>query len=63
MQQLHFTVVDELPSTIQIISTLGTVIAKKVNTASIDVSDLKAGSYWVRVELNGRIQQQQFIKL
>lgn len=63
MHQLHFTVVDELPSTIQIISTLGTVIAKKVNTASIDVSDLKAGSYWVRVELNGRIQQQQFIKL
>ena len=63
MQQLYFTVVDELPSEVHIISTLGTIVSKKVTAASIDVSDLKAGSYWIRVELNGRIQQQLFIKL
>ena len=55
MQQLYFTVVDELPSEVRIISTLGTIVSKKVTAASIDVSDLKAGSYWIRVELNGRI--------
>ncbi len=63
MQQLHFTVVDELPASVYILSTSGAIVSKKVNTASIDVSDLKAGSYWIRVELNGRIQQQLFIKI
>lgn len=63
LKDLRFTLVDELPSKVQIVDEMGRVSTRSVQNASVNVSDLPAGTYWVRVEYNGRIQQQQFIKL
>lgn len=61
--ELFFTLVDELPEKVQIIDSMGKTIAKPIQNSHVNVSDLKPGTYWVRMEVNGRIQQQQFIKL
>jgi hypothetical protein len=63
LKDLRFTLVDELPAKVQIVDQMGRVLTRPVQNASVNVSDLPAGTYWVRVEYNGRIQQQQFIKL
>ncbi len=63
LKDLRFTVVDELPAKVQIVDQLGKISLRAIQNASVNVSDLPAGTYWVRVEFNGRIQQQQFIKL
>jgi hypothetical protein len=63
MKDLRFTVVDELPTKVQIVDQMGKIYLRTVQNASVNVSDLPAGTYWVRVDFNGRIQQQQFIKL
>jgi hypothetical protein len=63
MKDLRFTVVDELPTKVQIVDQMGKIYSRTIQNAAINVSDLPAGTYWVRVEFNGRIQQQQFIKL
>jgi hypothetical protein len=62
LKDLRFTVIDELPSKVQIVDQMGRVHTRSVQNASVNVADLPAGTYWVRVEFNGRIQQQQFIK-
>ncbi len=62
LKDLRFTVVDELPSKVQIVDQMGRILTRTVQNASVNVADLPAGTYWVRVEFNGRIQQQQFIK-
>ena len=62
VKDLRFTVIDELPSKVQIVDQMGRVLTRTVQNASVNVADLPAGTYWVRVEFNGRIQQQQFIK-
>lgn len=61
--ELFFTLVDELPEKVQIIDSMGKTIAKPIQNSHVNVSELKSGTYWVRMEVNGRIQQQQFIKL
>lgn len=61
--ELYFTLVDELPEKVQIIDSMGKIVAKPMQNSHVNVSDLKPGTYWVRMEVNGRIQQQQFIKL
>lgn len=63
VNELHFTLVDELPSKVQIIDQNGKVISRGLINSGLSVSDLKPGSYWIRMEINGRIQQQAFIKL
>jgi hypothetical protein len=42
---------------------MGKILDKSIQNSRVNVSDLKPGTYWVRMEVNGRIQQQQFIKL
>jgi hypothetical protein len=59
---LHFTLIDELPSRVQIIDVMGKITEKNVQNAKISVSDLKPGNYWIRLEIKGRIEQQAFVK-
>jgi len=62
LSELHFTIVDELPLKVHVIDATGKVWVKNVQNAKINVSDLNPGSYWVRMEIAGRIEQQAFIK-
>jgi subtilisin family serine protease len=59
---LYFTIVDELPIKAQIIDAMGRVFVKTIQNSKINVSDLTSGTYWIRLEVNGRIEQQAFIK-
>lgn len=60
--ELHFTLIDELPATVQVIDGMGKISTRQVKDARILVSDLKPGTYWIRVAINGHIQQQVFVK-
>lgn len=62
VNELHFTIVDELPSKVQVIDMLGKTTVKNIQNAKISVSDLSPGKYWIRMEVNGRIEQQSFVK-
>ncbi|MEY3439287.1 MAG: hypothetical protein RL265_1872, partial [Bacteroidota bacterium] len=62
INELHFTLIDELPSRVQIIDVMGKITEKNVQNAKISVSDLKPGNYWIRLEIKGRIEQQAFVK-
>ncbi len=61
--QLHFTIIDELPKAAQVIDFSGRVLEKNVQENHIYVGDLNPGSYIVRLVINGRVQQQNFVKL
>ncbi len=63
INDLYFNLVVELPSHIQIIDETGKIIVRRIENASISVGDLKPGNYFVRMEINGRIQQVRFVKL
>jgi subtilisin family serine protease len=60
--ELHFTVVDELPKTVYIIDMQGKVIERSINDAKVFVGDLPSGTYRIRLEIKGRIEQQAFIR-
>lgn len=62
LNELHFTLVDELPNKVEIVDSFGKVTVKNVQGSKVSVSDLKPGTYWVRIEMNGHIEQQAFIK-
>jgi subtilisin family serine protease len=62
MNQLFFTIVDELPQQVQLIDAQGKIIIRPVENASIFVGDLNRGAYFIRLERKGRIQQTRFIK-
>jgi subtilisin family serine protease len=55
-----------LPSSVQeieIIDLTGKVIRRKIENNSISIQSLESGSYWLRLLINGKIEQQKFIKL
>lgn len=60
-QYLHFTIV-ELPDYAEIISLDGKRYWVAIHKGQMHVQDLPAGSYFVRLHQNGRIQQAPFIK-
>jgi len=60
--EIHFTIVDELPAKGQIIDSMGRIFERKINDAKINVSDLPSGKYWIRLEVNGRIEQVSFVR-
>ena len=61
-KELYFTLVDELPASCDIISENGSFISKPISNGKINVSDLAAGSYWIRMLFNGKFEQNLFIK-
>lgn len=62
LNELHFTLITELPSKVEIVDAYGRVMIKNVQGSKVSVADLKPGTYWVRMEMNGHIEQQAFIK-
>jgi minor extracellular serine protease Vpr len=60
--EIHFTIIDELPETGHIIDSMGKIQERKINDAKMNVSDLTPGRYWIRIEVNGRIEQESFVK-
>lgn len=60
-QYLHFTIV-ELPEFAEIMSLDGKRYYSPIVNGKVAVQDLSAGSYYIRLHINGKIQQAQFIK-
>jgi hypothetical protein len=59
-------IIENLPSSVQeieIIDLTGKVIRRKIENNSISVQNLNSGSYWLRLLINGKIEQQKFIKM
>ncbi|MFM7662098.1 MAG: S8 family peptidase, partial [Bacteroidota bacterium] len=48
---------------VEIIDQNGKVTYNKIKNNSISLQNLGSGSFWIRVLINGKIQQQKFIKL
>jgi subtilisin family serine protease len=58
--------ISNFPSSIQeveLIDLSGKVIRKKLENNSISLQNLQSGTFWLRVMVNGKIEQQKFIKL
>jgi hypothetical protein len=61
-QYLYFTIV-ELPSKAEVISQDGKRFWLEINNGGIDLENLLAGTYIVRLHLNGCVQQSTFVKI
>jgi subtilisin family serine protease len=58
--------ISNFPSSIQeveLIDLSGKVTRKKLENNSISLQNLQSGTFWLRVMVNGKIEQQKFIKL
>ena len=63
MNEITFSTLNEACQSIEIVDLSGKIIRKPVNNNKISISDLQPGTYWLRLSLNGKIEQQKFIKL
>lgn len=61
--ELHFTIVEELPKIAEIIDIEGNVFEKKILDGKLRVSDLSPGTYFIRLIIQDKVQQERFIKL
>lgn len=59
---LHFTIVEELPKQAEIVNLNGQVNLRFIINGKLNVSDLSPGNYFIRLQIDGKIQQQQFTK-
>jgi minor extracellular serine protease Vpr len=48
---------------VEIVDLTGKIIRKKVENNLISLQNLASGTYWLRILINGKIEQQKFIKL
>jgi subtilisin family serine protease len=48
---------------VEIVDLTGKIIRKKVENNSILLQNIESGTYWLRLLINGKIEQQKFIKL
>lgn len=62
MNELHFTIVDELPKIAGIFDELGNYFEKPIVNGKVIVSDIPKGQYFIRLIINGRVQQDKFMK-
>lgn len=60
--ELHFTIVEELPKIAEIIDIEGNVFEKRF-LMKLRVSDLSPGTYFIRLIIQDKVQQERFIKL
>ncbi|MFM7759208.1 MAG: T9SS type A sorting domain-containing protein [Crocinitomicaceae bacterium] len=63
MNELHFTIVEELPQTAEIFDLEGNVYEKRIQDGKLRVSDLAPGTYFIRLIIQDKVQQERFIKL
>jgi len=61
--ELNFKNLMNDASTIEIIDSEGKMINMKIENKKVEIQDLKSGIYYIRLNNNGRIEQQKFIKL
>jgi hypothetical protein len=62
MNELHFTIVEELPKTVDIFDIAGNYFEKPIINGKVYVSDLTPGQYFIRILIDGKVQQDKFIK-
>jgi hypothetical protein len=62
MNELHFTIVEELPKTVEIFDISGNYFEKPIINGKVYVSDLPAGQYFIKILIDGKVQQDKFIK-
>lgn len=62
MNELHFTIIEELPKTVEIFDILGNYFEKPIINGKVYVSDLPSGQYFIKILIDGRVQQDKFIK-
>jgi len=62
MNELHFTIVEELPKTVDIFDITGSYVVKPIINGKVYVSDLTPGQYFIRILIDGKVQQDKFIK-
>ena len=60
--ELHFTIVDELPKQAEIVNLNGQANLRAIINGKLNVSDLSPGNYIIRLQINGKIEQLQFTK-
>ena len=60
--ELHFTIVEELPKQAEIVNLNGQVNLRAIINGKLNVSDLSPGNYFIRLQINGKIEQLQFTK-
>jgi subtilisin family serine protease len=60
--RLFFTIVDELPKQVQLTDVHGKTFTRRIENDSLYVGDLNQGTYFIRIERKGRIQQTRFVK-
>jgi len=60
--ELHFTIVEELPKHAEIVNLNGQIIHRSITNGKLNVSDLSPGNYFIRLQIDGKIQQLQFTK-
>ncbi len=61
--ELTFSGTNEANQFIEIVDLMGKIIRKPVNNNKVSITELKPGTYWFRLTINGKIEQQKFIKL
>jgi subtilisin family serine protease len=60
--ELHFTIVEELPKQAEIINLNGQANLRAIINGKLNVSDLSPGNYFIRLQIKGKIEQLQFTK-
>ncbi|NBW71630.1 MAG: T9SS C-terminal target domain-containing protein [Flavobacteriia bacterium] len=60
--ELHFTIVDELPKQAEIVNLNGQANLRAIINGKLNVSDLSPGNYFIRLQIDGKIEQLQFTK-
>jgi minor extracellular serine protease Vpr len=63
INELHFTIVEDLPEIAEIIDIEGNVYEKSIQDGKLRVSDLAPGTYFIRLIVKERVQQERFIKI
>lgn len=62
-ENLNITNLPTIDQEVEIIDITGKVIRKRVENNSISLQHLDSGTYWLRIQIKGKIEQQKFIKL
>lgn len=63
MNEITISSLNEVYQSIEIVDLFGKIICKPLNNYKVNITDIQSGTYWLRLTINGKIEQQKFIKL
>ncbi|MBM3164197.1 MAG: S8 family peptidase [Bacteroidetes bacterium] len=63
VESLHFTLVDELPSSCTIVDECGERIELGILNESVNVKNLSAGKYLIQLVIGGKLESASFVKI